>query len=180
MNLHLPRRSSRGLRSAVALGLAALGASGLLAACDSSSPPAATPITGISPGASQSLAGTPGSSATGPVAGPSAMPGMSMGTPSPSASGTGAPVVPAAGDTVAIKNFAFGPATLAVKMGTTVTWTNQDADPHTVTSQGSGGPLKSAALTTGQSYSYTFTTPGTYAYLCTIHPFMTAKVTVTP
>lgn len=42
------------------------------------------------------------------------------------------------------------------------------------------GPLSSAALATGQSYSYTFTKPGTYSYLCTIHPFMTATVTVTP
>jgi plastocyanin len=62
-----------------------------------------------------------------------------------------------------------------------VTWTNQDTDAHTVSSQqGSGGPLASAALNTGQSYTYTFTKPGTYAYLCTIHPFMTATVTVTP
>ena len=79
-----------------------------------------------------------------------------------------------------IKNFAFAPAALTVKAGTTVTWTNQDADAHTVTSKDGGGPLASAALNTGQTYSYTFAKPGTYAYLCTIHPFMTATVTVTP
>jgi plastocyanin len=83
------------------------------------------------------------------------------------------------GDTVAIKNFAFAPGKLVVKVGTTVTWTNQDTDAHTVTSTGSGGPLKSAALGTGGTFSYTFTKPGTYDYLCTIHPFMTATVTVT-
>ncbi|MFI2206575.1 plastocyanin/azurin family copper-binding protein [Streptomyces sp. NPDC020192] len=82
-------------------------------------------------------------------------------------------------DTVAIKNFAFSPTTLKVTAGTTVTWTNQDADAHTVTSAGSGGPLHSPALAGHATYSYRFTKPGTYAYLCTIHPFMTAKVEVT-
>jgi plastocyanin len=83
------------------------------------------------------------------------------------------------GNAVAIKNFAFAPLALTVKVGAKVTWTNDDADAHTVTSQGSGGPLNSAAMNTGDTFSYTFTTPGTYRYLCTIHPFMTATVTVT-
>ncbi|MGW7236519.1 plastocyanin/azurin family copper-binding protein [Streptomyces sp. NPDC054804] len=96
-----------------------------------------------------------------------------------SAPSTGTPTEPVAGNAVAIKNFAFSPATVKVKVGTTVTWTNQDTDPHTVTSSGTGGPLHSAALTTHAAYSYRFTQPGTYAYLCTIHPFMTATVEVT-
>ncbi|ARF53019.1 plastocyanin/azurin family copper-binding protein [Streptomyces gilvosporeus] len=96
-----------------------------------------------------------------------------------SPSGTGAPAAPVARNAVAIKNFAFTPATLKVKVGTTVTWTNQDGDSHTVTSAGAGGPLHSAAMATHDTYSYTFTKPGTYAYLCTIHPFMTATVEVT-
>ncbi|MFG2887361.1 plastocyanin/azurin family copper-binding protein [Streptomyces sp. NPDC048297] len=96
-----------------------------------------------------------------------------------SPSSTGAPAAPVAGNAVAIKNFAFSPATLKIKAGTRVTWTNQDTDAHTVTSAGSGGPLRSAALATHATYSYTFTKPGTYAYLCTIHPFMTATVEVT-
>ncbi|MGW7006714.1 plastocyanin/azurin family copper-binding protein [Streptomyces sp. NPDC054933] len=87
---------------------------------------------------------------------------------------------PAAGNAVTIQNFAFAPASLKIKAGTTVTWTNKDTDAHTVTSSGSGGPLHSAPLTTGATYSYTFTKAGTYAYLCTIHPFMTATVEVTP
>jgi plastocyanin len=178
MSLHLHRRAPRALRPAF-LSVAALSTSVLLAACGSPSHPAAVPGVGIRPGASQSLAGTPGSNATGPVPSPSAMPGMTMGTQTPTGSATAVAAVPVAGDTVAIKGFAFAPAALIVKAGTTVTWTNQDADAHTVTSQGSGGPLNSAALSTGQSYSYTFTSPGTYAYLCTIHPFMTATVTVT-
>jgi plastocyanin len=105
------------------------------------------------------------------------MSGMSMPMSPPDAGG---PVAPVAGGAVAIKNFAFSPATLKVKVGTTVTWTNQDTDAHTVTSAATGGPLHSAALAAHATYSYTFTKPGTYAYLCTIHPFMTATVEVTP
>jgi plastocyanin len=114
---------------------------------------------------------------------PSDMPSMA---PSPGAASNAASsntasanTAPVAGNAVTINNFAFAPAALKVKVGTTVTWTNQDSDAHTVTSQDNGGPLSSAALSTGQTYSYTFTKPGTYAYLCTIHPFMTATVTVT-
>jgi plastocyanin len=94
--------------------------------------------------------------------------------------GAPADTKPVAGNAVAIKGFAFAPAALTVKVGTTVTWTNDDTDAHTVTSQAAGGPLQSQALATGQTFSYTFTKAGTYAYLCTIHPFMVATVTVTP
>lgn len=155
------------------------------AACSSSASThtAAASQTGISPGAGQSaLAGMPGSTATGPVDGTgSPMPGMTMSDPATSPSGSaGTAGAPVSGNTIAIRNFAFAPAALTVKAGTKVTWTNQDSDAHTVTSQNDTGPLASAALSTGQSYSYTFTTPGTYGYLCTIHPFMTATVTVIP
>ena len=153
-----PNSHRPGRLVAVAAGLA------LLAACGRGT--AAQIPAGIQPGAGQSLAGSPGSTATGS---PSPMPTMSM--PAPSSAAAPAPV---GGEQVAIKNFAFSPAALVVKVGTTVTWTNQDADPHTVT----GTPLQSAALNQGQTYTYTFKTIGTYSYLCTIHPFMTAKVTV--
>ncbi|UKD59166.1 cupredoxin domain-containing protein [Amycolatopsis sp. FU40] len=109
-----------------------------------------------------------------PAATPMAsMPGM---TPPPSTTAAASSTANA----VAIKDFAFAPAATTVKKGTTVTWTNQDQDAHTVTSTGSGGPLRSPTLQTGQSYQYTFGAPGTFEYLCTIHPFMTATVTVTP
>jgi amicyanin len=101
------------------------------------------------------------------------MPGMSM-------SPTEAPSGPAvATQSVHIKEFAFGPESITVKTGTTVTWTNDDQDPHTVTSQGTDGPLKSPTLSKGDTFQYTFTKAGSYDYLCTIHPFMTAKVVVT-
>ncbi|MBV9315678.1 MAG: cupredoxin family copper-binding protein [Pseudonocardia sp.] len=86
---------------------------------------------------------------------------------------------PVATNAVTIQNFAYSPATVTVKAGTTVTWTNKDQDPHTVTSM-NGGPLQSPTLNTGDSFRYTFKTPGRFEYLCTIHPFMTATVVVTP
>lgn len=79
---------------------------------------------------------------------------------------------------VNISNFAFSPSSLTVKAGSTVTWTNNDATTHTVTSD-TGTTLDSGNLATGQTYGKTFTTPGTYAYHCAIHPFMTGTVTVT-
>jgi len=84
---------------------------------------------------------------------------------------------PAAVQQVAIAGFAYSPASLTVSVGTTVTWTNGDRAPHTVTSSGSG-PLASPTLHQGGTYSYTFTQPGTYAYYCAIHPFMHGTVTV--
>ncbi|WUJ67907.1 cupredoxin family copper-binding protein [Kribbella soli] len=84
-----------------------------------------------------------------------------------------------AANSVDIKEFAFGPQNITVKVGTTVTWTNDDQDPHTVTSQNGSGPLKSSTLQNGDKYQYTFTKAGTFDYLCTIHPFMTGTVVVT-
>lgn len=78
---------------------------------------------------------------------------------------------------VAIQNFAFSPSTLQVAPGTTVTWTNRDQAPHTVTSD-SNAWADSGTLNTGQSFSHTFTVAGTYAYHCTVHPTMTATVVV--
>jgi len=81
-----------------------------------------------------------------------------------------------AGSQVTIDNFAFGPGTLTVPVGTTVTWTNEDDMVHTVTS--TTKVFSSSELNTGQSFSYTFTTPGTYPYFCALHPRMTATVIV--
>ncbi|MFC0435663.1 plastocyanin/azurin family copper-binding protein [Kutzneria buriramensis] len=110
-----------------------------------------------------------------PTAPSQSMTGMSMPTTTQSTADAAV-----ATNTVAIKNFAFDPAVITVKAGTTVTWTNSDQDPHTVTSDGKAGPLNSKPLNQGDTYQYTFTVPGTFSYLCTIHPFMTATVTVTP
>jgi len=76
---------------------------------------------------------------------------------------------------VQIANFAFSPATLAIKAGDTIKWTNNDSVIHTVSGTGWG----SESLNTGQSFSYTFNQAGTYDYHCGPHPSMTAKIIVT-
>ncbi|MFI9387674.1 cupredoxin family copper-binding protein [Kutzneria sp. NPDC052558] len=104
-------------------------------------------------------------------------PSTSMSMPTAAQSTSDQPV---ATNTVSIKNFAFDPPSITVKAGATVTWTNADQDPHTVTSNGKSGPLNSKPLNQGDTFQFTFTQAGAFSYLCTIHPFMTATVTVTP
>lgn len=77
---------------------------------------------------------------------------------------------------VTIDNFTFSPATLTVKAGTQVTWTNHDDMPHTVTSEDQ--TFKSKALDTDEKFSFTPSKPGTYTYYCSIHPKMTGKLVV--
>jgi plastocyanin len=79
--------------------------------------------------------------------------------------------------TVTIDNFSFGPTTLSVKAGTTVTWTNRDDIPHGIASSNNAFK-RSAALDTDDSYSFTFTTPGTYQYFCYLHPHMVGSIVV--
>jgi plastocyanin len=87
------------------------------------------------------------------------------------------PQSPAAAPTdVKIDNFSFGPGTLTVVVGTTVTWTNRDDTPHTVVS--TEGVFKSKVMDTDEKFSYTFAKQGTFAYFCSIHPKMTGKVVV--
>jgi plastocyanin len=78
---------------------------------------------------------------------------------------------------VVIGNFTFGPVALTVKPGTTVTWLNGDDIPHTVVADDKKA-FRSKVLDSGDSFSFTFTTPGTFAYFCSIHPHMTGKVIV--
>jgi plastocyanin len=77
---------------------------------------------------------------------------------------------------VKIDNFSFGPQTITVPVGTTVTWTNADDIPHTSVS--TEGVFKSKVLETDEKFSCTFTKAGTYPYYCTIHPKMTGTVVV--
>jgi plastocyanin len=83
----------------------------------------------------------------------------------------------AAPTTVAIDNFTFTPQKLTVKAGTTVTWTNMDDIPHGIAAT-DNAITRSKALDTDDSYSFTFTTPGTYTYFCYIHPHMTGTIVV--
>jgi len=82
----------------------------------------------------------------------------------------------AANAAVKIDNFVFGPQTITIPAGTTVTWTNSDDIPHTVVS--TEGVFKSKVVDTDEKFSYTFTKAGTYPYYCSVHPKMTGKVVV--
>jgi plastocyanin len=77
---------------------------------------------------------------------------------------------------VFISSMAFSPAQLDVESGTTIVWSNQDNLPHTVTAD--DGTFDSGALFSGETYSFTFQSPGRITYHCSIHPFMTASVAV--
>ena len=99
------------------------------------------------------------------------MPGMKM-------EATPVDIAPTEANAVNINSFAFSPKELTVAVGTTVTWTNKDEEPHTVVNAGSPPAFKSAALDGGDRFSFTFTKPGTYRYFCSVHPFMTATVVV--
>ncbi|MDP4209918.1 MAG: cupredoxin domain-containing protein [Bacteroidota bacterium] len=77
---------------------------------------------------------------------------------------------------IVISEMAFNPSSTTVSVGTTVTWANRDSLAHTVTS--SNNTFDSGNITYGSSYSYTFTTEGTYTYYCKNHSYMTGTVIV--
>lgn len=77
---------------------------------------------------------------------------------------------------VTIVDFSFMPSSLTISAGDTVRWTNQDAAPHTATSD--NGVWDSGTLTTGNSYMRAFDDAGDFPYHCTIHPSMMASITV--
>jgi plastocyanin len=87
-----------------------------------------------------------------------------------------APAARAEGPAVTIDNFTFSPPVLKVKVGTTVTWKNQDDIPHTVVA--TDKTFKSNALDTDDSYTFTFTKAGSFEYFCSLHPHMTGKIEV--
>ncbi|MEU6143941.1 cupredoxin family copper-binding protein [Streptomyces sp. NPDC047081] len=81
---------------------------------------------------------------------------------------------------VAMSGYAFAPRSLTITAGDTVTWTNQDQAPHDVKTTSGPAAVHSPMLSKGGSWSHTFTTPGTYGYVCTVHPNMTAQLVVRP
>lgn len=83
----------------------------------------------------------------------------------------------AAVDKIDIEDFAFKPKNATASMGTAITWTQKDGSPHTVTAKDKS--FDSGELTeVGKSFSHTFSTAGTFDYVCTIHQSMTGTVTV--
>jgi plastocyanin len=77
---------------------------------------------------------------------------------------------------VEIDNFKFAPGVLTVPVGTTVTWVNHDEEVHTVTAGDQPQSFKSPGLDTDDKFSFTFDTPGTYGYFCSIHSYMKGKI----
>jgi len=77
---------------------------------------------------------------------------------------------------VTISDFKFTPQSVTVPVGTRVTWTNDGPSTHTATGS---GVFDSGPLARGQSFSFTFSSPGAFNYMCTIHPFMTGVINVT-
>src|SRR4051794_4522963 len=86
----------------------------------------------------------------------------------------------AASHAVVISGYAFQPASLTVGVGDTVTWTNSDQAPHDVTTTSAPEAIHGSRMDKGGTFSYTFSTPGTYAYICSFHPDMRATVIVRP
>jgi plastocyanin len=94
----------------------------------------------------------------------------------PAASNTPVPVGAGTVD-IKIAGFAFDPASVTVKVGTTVRWTNQDSATHSVTSD--TGVWDSGSIAQGETYTRVFDTVGTFAYHCGVHPSMKGTITVT-
>jgi plastocyanin len=127
-------------------------------------PPAASPVveaTPAPPAATETVA--PGA----PVASPPPASGVTGGNDGKG--GTGAVAV-------TIQNFAFNPPSVEIPAGTVVTWTNLDSVPHTATA--ANGTFDSGNLNPGQSFSFTFTEPGTIGYGCSYHPSMVGTIVV--
>jgi plastocyanin len=82
----------------------------------------------------------------------------------------------AGGPQVVMKGFAFDPASITVKVGDTVTWTNNDSAAHAPT--GDNGEFSSSGVASGATYTFKFDKAGTYPYHCSIHPSMKGTVVV--
>jgi len=96
----------------------------------------------------------------------------------PAATASATPAKPSSGGAEArIAGFAFAPKQLKVKVGETITWTNQDSAAHTVTAK-SGASFDSGSLAQGADFTFKATKPGTIEYFCAIHPSMTGTIIV--
>ncbi|MGA9397225.1 MAG: cupredoxin family copper-binding protein [Anaerolineaceae bacterium] len=77
---------------------------------------------------------------------------------------------------IEISGFAFTPQSAMVKVGTTVTWTNKDSATHNI--KADDGSFESGPINQGESFTFQFNTPGTFPYICTVHPSMQGTITV--
>jgi amicyanin len=110
-------------------------------------------------------------------------------TPAPTPTVSTSPIEPTNASTTQIENpqnttpktvevniagFAFGPSSVQISVGDTVKWLNEDSVPHQV----HGSIFDSGLIRHGYTYSFTFTKPGTYNYICSIHPYMQGTIIV--
>jgi len=116
-------------------------------------------VTACSSGSNSSGGGTT-------AAGGSSSPSMTMSTPMAASSGS----------QIEVKNFTFEPMMLSIAVGTTVTWKFDDSAQHTVSADDKS--FVSPALSNGQTYTHTFTTAGTFQYICSIHQYMKGTIVV--
>ena len=79
---------------------------------------------------------------------------------------------------VRVANFTFDPPVLEVRVGSKVTWTNQDDNVHVIKEK--DGAFHSGVLDTDGTFSQTFDRAGTVEYFCAIHPHMTGRIVVKP
>jgi plastocyanin len=103
-------------------------------------------------------------------------PAPSQAAPSAAAPSSGQSAAAGGSQSVEIKNFAFNPATLTVKVGDKVTWKNSDSAAHTVTFD--DGSADSNNIDNNATFDHTFSTAGTFAYHCKIHTNMKGTITV--
>jgi plastocyanin len=116
------------------------------------------------------------SSSSTPTPGGTKAPAAATATKAPQGTTPGATGTATAQASVAIADFQFTPPSVTVKVGGTVTWTNNGPSTHTVTAD--DGSFDSGNLNAGKTFSHTFQTAGTFSYHCTVHPFMKAEVVV--
>lgn len=105
--------------------------------------------------------------------------GCSSSNPYGTGSGTGGGGTPGANE-VWMSGFAFVPSSKTVAKGTTITWTNKDNATHTVHQTSGPVPFQSPNLGQGATWSFNFSTAGTYTYKCDFHPYMTGTIVVNP
>jgi len=151
---------------ASALGLAACGGGSSASENEATSP--AIPTLGeINPGEATQAEATPA--------------GVTPGEANPAETTPAGGQQPQSGVQVVMSNNSFQPAQITVPAGTTVTWINQDSTSHTVTAGTRGNPsglFDSGEVASGGTFSFTFDTPGTYDYFCSVHNGMDGQVVV--
>lgn len=91
-----------------------------------------------------------------------------------------APATPSGPGAVTISGFAYQPDPIRVAVGSTVTWTNDDGQDHTVDGTERTAGLRSGSIADGGTYEHAFDTAGTYSYFCAFHPFMKGTIEVGP